>query len=78
MPLKLGLPSTRARARGAGLRWLTRVRVIDTEMTAPTAAAAMATVIIEPKYAVAHDVSFSFCFVLFTVASYALPAWQRY
>src|SRR4249920_516084 len=44
MPLKLGLPSTLAgRAAGA---W-PEVGVIDSETTAPTAAAAMATVIIE-------------------------------
>jgi hypothetical protein len=47
MPLKLGLPSTLAgRAAGA---W-PEVCVMDTEITAPTAAAAMATVVIERKY----------------------------
>src|SRR5580704_11173939 len=45
MPLKLGLPSTRA-GREAGA-W-PAVCVIEAEMTAPMAAAAMASAIIEP------------------------------
>jgi hypothetical protein len=46
MPLKLGLPPTLAgRAAGA----CPEVRVMDIETTALTAAAAMATVIIEPE-----------------------------
>src|SRR5262249_53905068 len=47
MPLKLGLPPTVA---GRALCACPDVCVMDAEMTPPTAAAAMATVIIEPKY----------------------------
>src|SRR3979490_1705292 len=46
MPLKLGLPSMRA---GREFCAWPDVCVIDAEMTAPRAAAAMATVIIEPE-----------------------------
>src|SRR5258708_7707052 len=59
MPLKLGLPPTRA-ARTA---W-PDVRVTDTEITALTAAAAIASVIIEPENRWRMMVPFYFHFVL--------------
>src|SRR6266853_6521842 len=59
MPLKLGLPPTRA-ARTA---W-PDVRVTDTEMTALTAAAAIASVIIDPENRWRMMVPFYFHFVL--------------
>src|SRR5690348_10199801 len=60
MPLKLGLPPTRAaRAAGAGGAW-PDVRAIDSERMAPTAAAAMATVIIEREIRPRIAISFAF------------------
>ena len=60
MPLKLGFPPTRAgRAAGAAGAW-PEVRVMDTEVSALTAAAAMATVVIERENRPRMIVSFTF------------------
>src|SRR5262249_10001230 len=62
MPLKLGLPSTRA---GRDVCAWPDVCVIDAETMAPTGPAAMATVMIEPKYRPRMVVSlFCLCFTL--------------